>query len=238
MLSAALARKPAALGFAALDSQAATPLLRQAQEAGIPVIAFDSGVDSDIPTTTVTTNNIAAAAMAADKMAELIGGTGKVVLVVHDQTSRTGIDRRDGFVNRMAEAHPGIEIVDIQYGGGDQLMSTEITKAMLTAHPDLKGVFGANEGSALGVINAIRETNTQGVTVIGYDSGAAQKQAIMDGLMAGAITQSPVGMGYETVKAAIAATKGEALPKTIDSGFAWYDKTNMTDPAIAAVLYD
>ncbi|MFN4154043.1 MAG: ABC transporter substrate-binding protein [Paracoccaceae bacterium] len=238
MLSAALAKKPAALGFAALDSQAAIPLLRQAQEAGIAVIAFDSGVDSDIPATTVTTNNAAAAALAADKMAELIGGSGKVALVVHDQTSRTGIDRRDGFVNRVKEAYPDIEIVDIQYGGGDQLLSTEITKAMLTAHPDMKGIFGANEGSAMGVINAVRETNTQGLTVIGYDSGAAQKAAVKSGLMAGAITQSPVGMGYETVKAAIAASKGEELPKTIDSGFAWYDATNMDAPEIAAVLYD
>ena len=56
--------------------------------------------------------------------------------------------------------------------------------------------------------------------------------------MAGAITQNPVGIGYETVKAAIAAIKGEALPSTIDSGFAWYDKTNIDTPEIAAVLYD
>ncbi|MBN8631192.1 MAG: ABC transporter substrate-binding protein [Rhodobacterales bacterium] len=238
MLAAALAKKPAALGFAALDSQAATPLLKQAQEAGIPVIAFDSGVDSDIPVTTVTTNNVAAAALAADKMAELIGGAGKVALIVHDQTSRTGIDRRDGFVNEIAAKYPDIEIVDIQYGAGDQLQSTEIAKAILAANPDLKGFFGANEGSAIGVVNAIRETGTKGVIVIGYDSGAAQKQAVKDGIMAGAITQSPVGMGYETVKAAIAAVNGESLPKVIDSGFAWWDATNMDSPEIAAVLYD
>lgn len=238
MLAAALAKKPAALGFAALDSQAAIPLLRQAQEAGIPVVAFDSGVDSDIPVATASTDNLAAAGLAADKMAELIGGSGKVALVVHDQTSRTGIDRRDGFVNRVKEAHPGIEIVDIQYGAGDQLQSTEITKAILTAHPDLKGIFGANEGSALGVVNAIRETGRNEVVVIGYDSGAAQKQAIMDGIMAGAITQNPVGIGYETVKAAVAASKGEPVSKNIDTGFFWYDKTNMTAPEIAAVLYD
>ncbi|AUH65802.1 ABC transporter substrate-binding protein [Paracoccus zhejiangensis] len=238
MLAAALAKKPAAIGFAALDSQAATPLLKQAQDAGIPIIAFDSGVDSDIPATTVTTDNLAAAGMAADKMAELIGGAGKVALVVHDQTSRTGIDRRDGFVNRMKEGHPDIEIVDIQYGAGDQLQSTEITKAILTANPDLKGIFGANEGSAIGVLNAIKETGTTGVTVIGYDSGTVQKEAIRSGAMAGAITQNPVGIGYETVKAAIAATKGETLAKTIDSGFKWYDKTNIDDPEVAAVLYD
>jgi ribose transport system substrate-binding protein len=238
MLAAALAKKPAAIGFAALDSQAATPLLKQAQEAGIPVIAFDSGVDSDIPATTVTTDNLAAASLAADKMAELIGGAGKVALVVHDQTSRTGIDRRDGFVNQVAAKYPDIEIVDIQYGAGDQLQSTEITKAILTAHPDIKGIFGANEGSAIGVLNAIKETGTKGVIVIGYDSGKLQKDAIRAGEMAGAITQSPVGIGYETVKAAIAAINGETLPATIDSGFAWYDATNIDAPEIAAVLYD
>ena len=237
MLAAALAKNPAAIGFAALDSQAAIPLLQKAKDAGIPVIAFDSGVDSDIPVATAATDNLAAAALAADKMAELIGGEGKVALVVHDQTSRTGIDRRDGFVNRMKEAHPDVEIVDIQYGGGDHLQSTEITKSILLAHPDLKGIFGANEGSAIGVVNGARELGRE-LVIIGYDSGAQQMQAIRDGLMAGAITQNPVGIGYETVKAAVAAAKGETVEKSIDTGFFWYDKTNIDDPEIAAVLYE
>ncbi len=238
MLAAALAKKPAAIGFAALDSQAAIPLLKQAQDAGIPVIAFDSGVDSDIPVATAATDNLAAAALAADKMAELIGGKGKVALVVHDQTSRTGVDRRDGFVNEIKAKYPDIEIVDIQYGGGDQLQSTEIAKAILTANPDLKGMFGANEGSAIGVVNAVTELGRKDVVVIGYDSGKQQKEAIESGVMAGAITQNPVGIGYETVRAAVMAAKGEAVEKNIDTGFYWYDKTNITDPKIAAVLYD
>lgn len=237
MLSAALARKPAAIGFAALDSQAATPLLRQAQEAKIPIIAFDSGVDSDIPATTVSTDNKAAAALAAYKMAELIGNSGQVALVVHDQTSRTGIDRRDGFVERMESAHPDVEIVSIQYGAGDQLQSTEITKSILQANPDLKGMFGANEGSAIGVVNGARELGRQ-IVIIGYDSGTQQKQAIMDGTMAGAISQNPVGIGYETVQAAVKAAKGEAVEPSIDSGFLYYDKTNIDSPEVAAVLYD
>ena len=66
MLSAALAKKPSAVGFAALDSKAAIPLLKKAQAAKIPVIAFDSGVDSDIPLTTTTTDNVAASALAPD----------------------------------------------------------------------------------------------------------------------------------------------------------------------------
>ena len=94
-------------------------------------------------------------------MAEMIGDAGEVALVVHDQTSRTGIDRRDGFLNEMKAKHPNIKIVDIQYGGGDQLKSTEITKAMLQAHPNLKGMFGANEGSIIGVLNGVKEIEAQ-----------------------------------------------------------------------------
>ncbi|WP_299817617.1 ABC transporter substrate-binding protein [uncultured Jannaschia sp.] len=238
MLSASLANNPAAIGFAALDSQAAIPLLRQAQEAGIPVVAFDSGVDSDIPVTTATTDNVAAAALAADKMAELIGGSGKVAVVAHDQTSRTGIDRRDGFLDRMESEYPDIEVVSVQYGAGDQLQSTEVAKAILTANPDLDGMFGTNEGSAIGVVNAVREMGAEGLTVIGYDSGQAQIDAIREGIMAGAITQNPIGIGYETVKAAVAAINGEELPEVIDTGFYYYDQSNIDDPEIQEVLYE
>ncbi|MEZ9230846.1 ABC transporter substrate-binding protein [Vibrio amylolyticus] len=238
MLSAALANEPNAIGFAALDSQAAIPLLRKANKLGIPVIAFDSGVKSDIPVTTTTTDNVAAASLAADKLAEIIGNSGKVAVIAHDQVSVTGVDRRDGFVNRIKNQYPNIEIVTVQYGQGDQLMSTEVAKAVLTANPDLKGMFGTNEGSAIGIVNAVREMGKKDVTIIGFDSGKAQKDAISTGLMAGAITQNPVGIGYETVKAAVMSLKGEELPKIIDTGFYYYDKNNMNDPKIAAVLYD
>jgi ribose transport system substrate-binding protein len=238
MLSAALAKKPQALGFAALDSQAAIPLLKKAQAAKIPVIAFDSGVDSDIPVTTASTDNAVAAAGAADAMGKLLKGEGEVALVVHDQTSASGTLRRDGFVNQIKAKFPKIKIVDIQYGGGDHLKSTEITKALLQAHPNLKGIFASNEGGAIGAVNGVKEANKVGkVVLIGFDSGKAQIDAIKSGLMAGAITQNPVGIGYKTVEAAVKTLKGEKLPKKIDTGFYYYDKTNIDDPKIAAVLY-
>ncbi|KWK42598.1 LacI family transcriptional regulator [Burkholderia stagnalis] len=237
MLSAAIAKKPAALGFAALDSKAALPLLKKAQAEKIPVVAFDSGVDSDIPVTTAATNNKAAASLAADKLAELIGKEGEVAVVAHDQTSRTGIDRRDGFLERMKTAYPKIKVVTVQYGEGDQLKSTEVTKSILQGYPKLKGLFGTNEGSAIGVVNGVREMKRK-VVIVGYDSGKQQKDAIRSGLMAGAITQNPVGIGYRTVEAAVKATKGETLPKIIDTGFYWYDKTNIDDPKVAAALYN
>jgi len=238
MLRTAIDKNPDAICFAALDSMAAIPLLERAQAAGIPIIAFDSGVDSDIPLTTVATDNVAAAAVAADKMAELINEEGQVALVVHDMTSVTGITRRDGFVNRMAEAYPNVEIVAIEYGGGDPLRSADLARAIMAANPDLKGFFGANEGSAKGILTALRETGRENqIVAIGYDSGAQQITAIRDGVMAGAITQNPIGIGAKCVSAAMDAIAGETLPLFIDTGFFWYDRTNIDDPEIQAVLY-
>ncbi|GLH96050.1 ABC transporter substrate-binding protein [Phytohabitans aurantiacus] len=237
MLTNALAKKPDAIGFAALDSKAAAPLMEQAKSANIPVIAFDSGVDSDVPLTTAATDNKAAAGEAAKHLSELIGGSGKVALVVHDQTSVTGRDRRDGFLDWMKANAPGIQVLPAQYGGGDQAKSADITKSILRANPDIKGIYGANEGSAIGVIKGIEEAGKSGVAVVGFDSGQAQIDAIKNGTEAGAITQNPVGMGAALVKAAVEAINGQTLPKTIDTGFYWYDKTNIDSPEIQAVLY-
>ena len=238
MLQTALDKKPAAICFAALDSKAATPLLEKAKAAGIPVVGFDSGVDSDIPVTTVTTDNLAAAGEAADKMAGLIGDAGKVAVIVHDQTSRTGIDRRDGFLKQMEAKHPNIDVVAVEYGAGDPVKSADFAKAIMTKNPDLKGFFGANEGSIKGVLNALKETGNEGkIVAIGYDSGQQQIDAITAGTEAGAITQNPIGIGAKCVSAAMDAIAGKSMEKVIDTGFMWFDKTNINDPKIQAVLY-
>jgi ribose transport system substrate-binding protein len=238
MLQTALDKKPAAVCFAALDSKAAGPLLQKAKDAGIPVVGFDSGVDSDIPVTTVSTDNIAAAGEAADQMAKLIGNEGKVAVIVHDQTSQTGTTRRDGFVNRMTEKYPNIEVVAVEYGAGDPVKSADLAKAIMTKNPDLKGFFGANEGSAKGVLNALKEAGKEGkIVAVGYDSGQQQIEAIRSGVMAGAITQNPVGIGAKCVEAALDAIAGKTLPKNIDTGYYWYDKTNIDNPEVQAVLY-
>ena len=238
MLQAALDKKPAAICLAALDSKAVIPLLEKAKAANIPVIGFDSGVDSDIPVTTASTDNLAAAAMAADKMAELMGGSGEVAIIAHDQTSRTGIDRVKGFTDQIKAKYPKITIVDTQYGAGDQLKSTDLAKAIISAHPNLKGFFGANEGSIIGVLNGVKELGKEGaIVVIAYDSGQQQMDAIRAGTEAGAITQDPFGIGFKCVEAAVKAINGETLPKTIDTGFHWYDKSNIDAADIAPLLY-
>ncbi len=238
MLTAALAKKPAALGFAALDSKAAAPVLQQFKDANIPVVAFDSGVDSDIPIATAATDNKAAAAEAAKHMCELVGGSGTVGVMVHDQTSRTGQDRRDGFLEGMKANCSGVKVLEPQYGKGDANISADIASSIIEANPDLKGIFLANEGTAIGGIKATQQKGKAGkLVLIGFDSGTDQINAINDGTMAGAITQNPVGIGEQVVAAAVKTLNGETVPKVIDTGFYWYDKTNINDAKIQAVLY-
>ena len=238
MLTNALAKKPAALGFAALDSKAAAPVLQQFADAKIPVIAFDSGVDSDIPVTTAATDNKAAAGEAAKHMCELIGGSGTVGVMVHDQTSRTGQDRRDGFLEGMKANCPNAKVLEPQYGKGDANISADIASSIIEANKDLKGIFLANEGTAIGGIKATQQKGMAGkIVLIGFDSGTDQINAINDGTMAGAITQNPVGIGEQVVAAAVKTLHGESVPKVIDTGFYWYDKTNINDAKIQAVLY-
>ncbi|WP_354666062.1 substrate-binding domain-containing protein [Rhizobium sp. S96] len=169
-------------------------------------------------------------------MAEAIGKKGEIGMLVHDQTSQTGIQRRDGFKNEIESKSPDIKIVDIQYGG-DPLVATESAKAMLAAHPDIKGIFASNEGSAIGLLQAAREAKSK-IIVIGFDSGKQQKAAIVDGSEYGAITQNPVGIGQCVVDSLAKVSKGEKLEKVIDTGFYWYDKSNLADAKVAAVLYD
>ena len=240
MFQTALDKQPDAIGYATLDPEACVSYMEQAKERGIPVVQFDAGCNSDYPLNLAATDGKAAGAIAAENMARLIDGEGEIGIVGHSQINQTGVERRDGFVEYIEANHPDITIVDIQYGDGDHLKSADIAKAMIAAYPDLKGLYATNEGSAIGIVNAVTELGLPNgeLVIIGFDSGAAQVQAIKDGVMAGAITQDPIGIGRAVVRNAVAAINGETLPAFTDTGAFWYDATNMTDDNIAAVLYD
>ncbi|QOR47814.1 ABC transporter substrate-binding protein [Trueperella pecoris] len=229
---------PDAFVFAALDSSASVVALQQFVDSRIPVVAFDSGVPgSDIPVTTVATDNRAAAAEAAKHMAEILGGKGKVAILAQSSTSVTGTDRRDGFIDWLAENAPGVEVVDVQYNDSDQAKAEQQASAIIQAHPDLSGLFATDDDGAVAAAQTVRRAGAK-ATVIGFDSGAVQIGLIRDGVMAGSVTQNPYQMGYIAVERAVAAARGDAIEPKIDSGFYWYDATNLDDPDIQKAVYD
>ena len=236
-LETALKANPAAIGFAALDTKAAADALKKISDQKIPLIAFDSGVDSDDPLATVSTDNSAAAGEAAKHMVELIGGKGKVALVCHDVTSQTGKQRCEGFKNYLKDNAPEVEVLPELVAGSVE-EATGAAKSLIQSNADLAGIYGTNEAAATGAVQAATEVNKEGLKVVGFDSGKIQQDAIKAGKQDGAVTQSPVKMGCLTVISAVKAINGDKLEKHIDSGFAWYDKTNIEDPAIAANLYE
>lgn len=240
MLQTAIDKDPNAIAYAALDPEACVAPLEEAKSKDIPVVYFDAPCNGEVGLSLSATDSKVAGALAAEHMAELIGGKGEVGIVGHSQINSTGVERRDGFVEKIEADYPDIEIVDIQYGDGDHLKSADIAKAMIAANPGLKGIYGTNEGSAIGVVNAVNELGLEKgeLTIIGFDSGAAQINAIKDGTMAGAITQDPIGIGAQVVQAAYDAANGKSVEAFYDTGSYWYDATNIDDPDIAAVLYE
>jgi ribose transport system substrate-binding protein len=253
MLDAAIALKPDAIGYAALGTTESVSHLKAANSAGIPVYMFDTaascpggvpalGPKSDCALGVAYTNSIAAGALAADWMAKLVGGKGKVLVVGHSQTNQTGIDRANGFINRIKSKYKGITLLTPQYAeGGDALKAQDIVAAALVANKDLKGVYGTNEGVSIGAGQAFKAAKLKNgaVKLIGFDSGKQQMANIKSGLQSGAITQSPMGIGAKTVEALVNYVRNKTVPKNlIDTGFYYYDKKNIADPKIAGNLYE
>lgn len=239
LLMTAINKGASAVAIAALDEQAISGALTEAQNKGVPVVAFDGVLESDIPVATVATDNYAAAQEAAKHMVELTGGKGKVAVISHSQTASSAIDRSQGFIDYIKENAPDIEMLETQYCNSDQKMAQDKANAILLANPDLAGMYGTNDHCAVG---AAAEIEAQGkadsITTIGFDSGSQQIDYIKRGIIAGSITQDPYQMGYSTVTTALDALDGGTPEKMVDSGFHFYNKDNIDDEEIARCLYE
>lgn len=115
ILDEELARYPVALGIAITDAQACDVQFDLAAESDIPVVAFDSGSDYQGLMATVATDNPAAAAYAADQMAELTGGSGQIAVFAQDSKSQSALQRVNGFVSRLQQQYPDIQVISVYY---------------------------------------------------------------------------------------------------------------------------
>lgn len=112
ILDEELARYPAAVGIAAVDMKACEVQFDLAKENDIPIVAFDAGTDYKEIMSLVKTDDVEAAKMAAGKLANMIAEEGKVLIIAHDKTSMTAIDRETAFVEQIKSKYSGVEIAD------------------------------------------------------------------------------------------------------------------------------
>ncbi len=207
-----------AIVIAAADSRGLVPVLRRAQQAGIAVVTIDSNTDPQVSSSFIATDNLAAAADAADLLAEALGGQGKVALIPYIPGASTSNDREQGFQEGLAN-YPGLELVATQYSNSDYGRAMSVAEDILTAHPDLDGIFAANEPTVLGVAQAVKTRGLAGqVTLVGFDASSREIEGVRDGSILGLIVQNPFRMGYEGVMQAVKVLEGEAVEERIDSG--------------------
>ncbi len=231
-----ITRRVDALVLAACDENALATVIAQADQAGIPVIMIDSGVKSDVPKSLVATDNVEGAKMAARKLAELLGAQGEVGLVPFVPGAATSELRERGFKEGLQE-FPGMTLVATNYSQSDVSIGMNVTSDMLTAHPDIIGIFAASEPSAIGAAQALRAAGKAGqVKLIGFDATGEQLNALRDGVIHALIVQNPFKMGYEGVKAAIAALHGEPVEPVIDTGVTVVTLENLETPEVQALL--
>ncbi|MDK2799070.1 MAG: ribose transport system substrate-binding protein [Clostridiales bacterium] len=238
MVENAIAKKADAILLAALDTEALVPVVEKAHDAGIPVLMFDSNVNSDIPLSFVATDNVAAGALAAKEMAKMIGGKGKIGIIAHNEGTSTAIERRDGFKNEIEKNYPDIEIVGIQYSDGDHAKALAKATDMMTRTPDLAGIYATNEGSAIGVATAVQEKDKAGqVKVVGFDSSEAEINFLKNDVIQGFVVQNPFKMGYLGVKGCYDAIKGNPVESRIDTGATFVSKDNLDTEEVQKLLY-
>lgn len=212
-----LARKPNGLLLAALDSNALLPSVERAHAQGVPVVTFDSGVNSDIPASFVATDNKAAGAMAADAMGKFLGGKGKVAVVAHNAGTMTTTDRLDGFIEQMGRNYPNIKVLSPLYSEGDPQRAMNQTMDVIRANPDLSAVYATNEGCTLGVASAIDSQELAGkIKVIGFDSSDALVNFLKAGVIQGLVVQDAYQIGYVGMKTLYNVLTGHEVKKMID----------------------
>lgn len=201
-----------AIALAPIDRKALVNIVERATKQGIPVVIFDSPIDTDVFVSQVATDNYRGGEIAAQRVGEITGGKGKVAIVAVQIGSASTMAREQGFEDYIKKNLPGIQIVDKRYGDADAAKSLRVAENMLTAYPDVAAFFASNESSTVGAAQALKGRSSK-VKLVGFDSGPTLIQDLRSGVVDSLVVQHPFRMGYEAVNAAVRKLKGEEVQK-------------------------
>jgi ribose transport system substrate-binding protein len=227
MVEDAITKKVNILLVAPLNADAIVPAVEKAKAAGIVVIIIDSAANTDKFDAFLSTDNSAAAALAADELAKAIGGQGKVAIINHQPGAGTTMARQSGFENQVKAKYPGITIVGTQYSNGEKTKALDIATDFMTANPDLAGIYATNEGSTVGAGNGIEQAGKAGIVkFVGFDWSADTKALVERGVLDASMVQNPYVMGYEGLQAGVDILQGKTVKRQLDTGVTVATKAN------------
>jgi ribose transport system substrate-binding protein len=239
-LSAAVARKPAAILIAPTDKTALIAPIRRAIQAGIPVATVDTFINAPLAFTNVSTDNVAGGRSAARALAAAIGKKGTVAGVSVNPGISTTDQRQQGFESELKK-YPNIKYVGTQYCNDDQTKAAQITAALITRYGnDLKGIFAMNVVSGNGVTAAVKNAGKSGqVKLVEFDAGPEQVTALRQGTIQALVAQYPFGIGQLGVRLAHRYVTGKraGIKKHYGTGSAIITKANLNNPEIKKFIY-
>ena len=217
--------------LAPLDKAALVPVIKKAKAAGVPVTIFDSGADTEEYVSFVATDNRKGGVIAAERMGQILGGKGKVAIIPVLANSASTGERESGFEETIKAKFPGITVVRSNYGESDRAKSLAVTEDVLTANPDITAIFGPNESSIVGSLQAVKNRNLIGkIKLVGFDATKQLEEALEKGDIDSLVLQNPFKMGYEGVKTIVDLKAGKTPEKRIDTGVVLMTKENMNTP--------
>ena len=226
--------------IAPLDEAALVRPVEEAKRAGIPTIVIDSGLDSNQIVSFVATDNTKGGELAADRMAELLNGKGKVLLLRYQEGSASTTARETGFLSRLKAKAPGIEVISSdQYAGPTRDTAKRASENLLNRYAnDLQGIFCVNESSTHGMLLALQDIGKAGkVAFVGFDASQTFIDALGNGQMHGLVVQNPLNMGFLGVTKMVEHLQGKRVEPRIDTGVWMITKDNLSAPQSAELLH-
>ncbi len=226
--------------LAPLDNRALVRPVTEAKRAGVPTVIIDSALESDDIVSFVATDNRKGGMLAAERMGELLGGKGKVLLLRYQEGSASTQDREDGFVETIKAKYPGIQLISSdQYAGPTRDTAKRASENLLNRFADeIQGIFTPNESSTAGMLLALQDIGKAGkVTFIGFDTSETFTEAMRNKQLHGIVVQNPFNMGYLGVKTMVEHLLGKGVEKRIDTGVTLVTPDNMNAAEIQALLH-
>jgi len=240
MVENAVHRKVAGIVLAPSDPDALVPAVRKAWEARIPVVIVDSAIapaGQRYYQSFIATDNEAAGEQSAKALIDKIGTSGKIAVMSYVAGSGSEVARVGGFKRYIAQ-HSQLQIVGTYYSQSQMANALNQTIDVLASHPDLKGVFGANEPTAVGMGRALAQSGKAGKVVgVGFDGNQDLRDFVKSGTLQATAVQDSYGMGAQGVTTLLQIIGGKKVPARVNTGVVVVTRQNIDQPETARVLY-
>lgn len=196
------------------DSKGIGPAIERANQAHIPVFTADIAAQGGQIVSHIASDNLSGGRLAAQFIAKALNDQGEVG-IIGQQEVQSGLDRELGFKEEMAK-HPGMKVVSVLNGGGVRDKALKAAEDMLQGNPNLKGIFGINDDSALGALSAAEGRSRGDIVIVGYDAIPEAVKAIQRGSALKAdVAQQPRDLGAKTIEAISTHFAGGQVQKSI-----------------------